>query len=89
MSGRHINKPLLDEKYIKELFDIHLLELMRIILIYDSSSHCLFSSSIWEQEIDKYFDLLIKKNYLSSEKEEKEEEEEKEEIIENNIVYLA
>ena len=89
LHGRHINEPLLDEKYIKELFDIHLLELMRIILIYDSSSHCLFSSSIWEQEIDKYFDLLIKKNYLSSEKEEKEEEEEKEEIIENNIVYLA
>ena len=77
LHGRHINEPLLDEKYIKELFDIHLLELMRIFLIYDSSSHCLFSSSIWEQEIDKYFDLLIKKNYLSSEKEEKEEEEKK------------
>ena len=76
LHGRHINEPLLDEKYIKELFDIHLLELMRIILIYDSSSHCLFSSSIWEQEIDKYFDLLIKKNYLSSEKEEEEEKEE-------------
>ena len=83
LHGRHINEPLLDEKYVKELFDIHLLELMRIILIYDSSSHCLLSTSKWEQEIDKYFDLLIKNNYLSSEKEEKEE------IKENNIVYLA
>ena len=42
LHGRHINEPLLDEKYIKELFDIRLIELMRIILIYDSSSHCVF-----------------------------------------------
>ena len=83
LHGRHINEPLLDEKYIKELFDIHLLELMRIILIYDSSSHCLFSSSIWEQKIDKYFDILIKNNYSST------EEASKEEPIKNNIIYLA
>ena len=55
---RHLNKPLLDKKYIKEFFDVRLLELMRIILIYDSSSHCLFEGK-WEQKIDKYFDLLI------------------------------
>ena len=74
---KHVNKPLLDEKNIKELFDNRLLELMRIILIYDSSSHCLFSSAKWEQEIDKYFNLLIKKLYS-------------EEITkENQIVYLA
>ena len=73
---KHVNKPLLDEKNIKELFDNRLLELMRIILIYDSSSHCLFSSAKWEQEIDKYFNLLIKKIYS-------------EEITkENQIVYL-
>ena len=75
--GRHINKPLVDEKYIKELFDVRLVELMRIILIYDSSSHCLFSSFEWEQEIDKYFNLIIRNNYLEKEKNE------------NSIVYLA
>ena len=57
--GRHINFPLLDKKYIKEFFDVRLLELMRIILIYDSSSHCLFEGK-WVQKIDKHFDLLIK-----------------------------
>ena len=84
LHGRHINEPLLEEKYIKELFDVHLLELMRIILIYDSSSHCLLSNSIWEQEIDKYFNSLIKNNYLSSEKKENKELKKN-----NNIVYLA
>ena len=84
LHGRHINEPLLEEKYIKELFDVHLLELMRIILIYDSSSHCLLSNSIWEQEIDKYFNSLIKNNYLSSEKKENKEIKKN-----NNIVYLA
>ena len=77
MSGRHINKPLLDEKYIKELFNIRLVELMRIILIYDSSSHCLFSNFKWEQEIDKYFNKLIRNNFLEKEKNE------------DSIVYLA
>ena len=84
LHGRHVNEPLLDVKYIKELFDVRLLELMRIILIYDSSSHCLFTSSIWEQEIDKYFDLLIKNNY-NNEKEEEEEED----LTNDTVVYLA
>ena len=72
---KHVNNPILDDKYVKELFDIRLLELMRIILIYDSSSHCLFTTAKWEQEIDKYFNLLIKRIYP--------------EKIENKIVYLA
>ena len=78
LHGKHINEPLLDEKYIKELFDIHLLELMRIILIYDSSSHCLFGNSKWEQKIYKYFDLIIRKNDLKTE-----------DLSDNKIVYLA
>ena len=78
LKGSHINYPLLDEKYIKELFDVRLLELMRIILIYDSSSHCVFGSSKWEQKIDKHFDKLIKKIFLKEE-----------EISQNQIVYLA
>ena len=80
LHGRHINEPLLDIKYIKELFDVRLLELMRIILIYDSSSHCILNSTVWEQEIDKYFDLLIKNNC---------DFEEYEDLSYNNIVYLA
>ncbi len=51
---------------------------MRIILIYDSSSHCLFGNSKWEQKIDKYFDLLIRKNDLKTE-----------DLSDNKIVYLA
>lgn len=73
LHGRHVNEPILDEKYIKELFDVRLLEIMRIILIYDSSSHCLFGNSKWEQKIDKHFNRLIKKINIS----------------ENQIVYLA
>ena len=78
LHGRHINEPLLDEKYIKELFDIRLIELMRIILIYDSSSHCILNSSVWEQEIDKYFDLLLRDNFT-----------EKEHLSEDQVIYLA
>ena len=51
---------------------------MRIILIYDSSSHCILNSSIWEQEIDKYFDLLISNNFT-----------EKEHLSECQVIYLA
>ena len=58
-NGKHLHNPLLDKKYIKELFDLRLLELMRIILIYDSSSHCPFEGN-WEQKIDKHFDQIIK-----------------------------
>ena len=77
LHGRHINEPILDIKYINELFDIRLLELMRIILIYDSSSHCLFGKAKWEQKIDKHFDILIKENHL------------KDKPSENQIVYSA
>ena len=80
--GRHINEPILDKKYIQELFDERLLELMRIILIYDSSSHCLFTSNKWEQEIDKYFDLIQNNNYNFT-------KEEKDSFENQEIVYLA
>jgi hypothetical protein len=75
LHGRHVNEPILDIKYIDELFDVRLLELMRIILIYDSSSHCLFGPSKWEQKIDKHFDILIRKKLNN--------------LSQNPIVYLA
>ena len=56
-----MNSPLLDEKYILKYFDIRLLELMRIIMIYDSSSHSLLSQDSWVPEINKNIDLLRKK----------------------------
>ena len=77
LHGRHVNEPILDKKYIMELFDVRLLELMRIILIYDSSSHCLFGNSKWEQKIDKHFNKLI--HSINN----------KEVISEKKIVYLA
>ena len=57
----YMNSPLLDEKYILKYFDIRLLELMRIIMIYDSSSHSLLSQDSWVPEINKNIDLLRKK----------------------------
>ena len=77
LHGRHVNEPILDKKYIMELFDVRLLELMRIILIYDSSSHCLFGNSKLEQKIDKHFNKLI--HSINN----------KENISEKKIVYLA
>ena len=64
-SGKHVNSPLLDKKYIKEFFDVRLLELMRIILIYDSSSYCLFDGN-WAPKIDQHFDQLINELYINN-----------------------
>ena len=63
-NGKHVNSPLLDKKYIKELFDVRLLELMRIILIYDSCSYCLFDGN-WAPKIDQLFDQLINELYIN------------------------
>ena len=61
-SGKYVNSPLLDNKYIKKFFNVRLLELMRIILIYDSSSYCLFDGN-WAPKIDLLFDRLINELY--------------------------
>jgi hypothetical protein len=53
---REMNKPLLDNKYIKIFFDIRLIELMRIIMVYDSASHSLFEGGNWIEEINKNLD---------------------------------
>ena len=63
-NGKHVISPLLDKKYIKELFDVRLLELMRIILIYDSSSYCLFDGN-WAPKIDQNFDRLINELFIN------------------------
>jgi len=52
-----MNHPLLPENYIKKLFDLRLIELMRIIMIYDSCSHSLFNNGNWIKEINKHINL--------------------------------
>ena len=52
--------PLLEEKYIKVFFTRRLIELMRIIMIYDSSSHSLFNGGNWPEQINKHIDELLK-----------------------------
>ena len=61
MEYRIFRKNNVVKKYILKYFDIRLLELMRIIMIYDSSSHSLLSQDSWVQEINKNIDLLRKK----------------------------
>jgi len=53
-----MNRPLLPENYIKNLFDLRLIELMRIIMIYDSCSHSLFMGGNWIKQINKHINLL-------------------------------
>ncbi len=39
----HMNKSILEENYLKQIFDLRLLELMRIVMVNDSAAHSLFS----------------------------------------------
>ena len=57
----YMNSPLLEEKYIKIFFTKRLVELMRIIMVYDSASHSMFSGcSNWVKEINKNIDEITK-----------------------------
>ena len=55
-----MNSPLLEEKYIKIFFNKRLAELMRIIMVYDSSSHSMFYGSNWPEQINKNMDKIMK-----------------------------
>lgn len=48
-----MNKTLLEEKYIKQIFDLRLLELMRIVMVNDSAAHTLFSGEVFTEEINE------------------------------------
>ncbi len=54
----HMNKSLLEEKYIKQIFDWRLLELMRIVMVNDSAAHSLFSGESFAKEINENLDNL-------------------------------
>jgi hypothetical protein len=57
-NDEYMNCPLLPENYIKKLFDLRLIELMRIIMVFDSCSHSLFTGGNWIKEINKHINLL-------------------------------
>ena len=59
-NDKRMNNPLLEDKYIKIFFTKRLIELMRIIMIYDSSSHSLFSGGSWTYQINKHIDEVLK-----------------------------
>ena len=67
-NNKHMNNPLLEEKYITKFFDIRLLELMRIIMVYDSCSHSLFKNSNWVYEINKNIEILKTKLFGKNKK---------------------
>jgi hypothetical protein len=56
----HMNSPLLEEKYIKIFFTKRLVELMRIIMVYDSASHSMFFGSYWVEQINLNMDEVTK-----------------------------
>ena len=57
---KHMNSPLLEEKYIKIFFTKRLVELMRIIMVYDSASHSMFYGSYWVEQINLNMDEVTK-----------------------------
>ena len=57
-NDHHMNKPLLPNEYIPIFFDLRLIELMRVIMVYDSSSYSLKTKDNWMTEINKHLDQL-------------------------------
>lgn len=53
-----MNYPLLPNEYVCKLFDYRMLELMRIVMVYDSCSHSLFKGGNWVNEINKQLDKV-------------------------------
>ena len=56
----NMNYPLLTNDQIKEVFDLRLLEMMRVIMLLDSSTYTLFDKTEWEIQINKQIDNLRK-----------------------------
>lgn len=54
----HMNKFLLTKEQIKEVFDLRLLEMMRIIMVLDSLSHQIFDPNEWNYQINKNLDEI-------------------------------
>ena len=56
----NMNFPILSNEQIKEIFDLRLLEMMRIIMYVDSITYTLFDNTEWEVQINKQLDNLRK-----------------------------
>ena len=56
----NMNYPLLSNEQIKEIFDLRLLEMMRIIMYLDSITYSIFDNTEWEIQINKQIDILRK-----------------------------
>jgi hypothetical protein len=56
----NMNFPILSNEQIKEIFDLRLLEMMRIIMYLDSITYTLFDNTEWEAQINKQLDFLRK-----------------------------
>ena len=54
----NMNYPLLSNEQIKEIFDLRLLEMMRVIMYLDSITYSLFDNTEWEIQINKQIDIL-------------------------------
>ena len=55
-----MNFPILSNEQIKEIFDLRLLEMMRIVMYLDSITYTLFDNTEWEAQINKQLDFLRK-----------------------------
>ena len=60
---KYMNKILLTKEQIKEVFDLRLLEMMRIIMVLDSLSYQIFDPNEWNYQINKHLDEV--RAYLS------------------------
>ena len=56
----NMNFPILSNEQIKEIFDLRLLEMMRIVMYLDSITYTLFDNTEWEAQINKQLDFLRK-----------------------------
>ena len=54
----HMNKELLTKEQIMDVFDLRLLEMMRIIMVLDSFSHTVFDPSEWTAQINMNLDKV-------------------------------
>ena len=53
-----MNKELLTKEQIMDVFDLRLLEMMRVIMILDSLSHQIFNPTEWTSQINMNLDKV-------------------------------
>ena len=56
----NMNFPLLSNEQIKQVFDLRLLEMMRVIMYLDSITYSIFDKTEWEIQINKQLDIIRK-----------------------------